>query len=69
MSSSDVRFWFKLFSELHQTKRVFINCGNKGDRSGRDRNENGIVTYHAYSVLDVAKVRLNNGRSVSLGLF
>ena len=68
MDSRDVRFWFKLFSELHQTKRVFINCGNKGDSYGRDRSESGIVTYHAYSVLDVAKVKLNNGRSVSLGL-
>ena len=68
MDSRDVRFWFKLFSELHQTKRIFINCGNKGDSYGLDRSESGIVTYHAYSVLDVAKVRLNNGRSVSLGL-
>ena len=68
MDSRDVRFWFKLFSELHQTKRVFINCGNKGDSYGRDRSESGIVTYHAYSVLDVAKVKLNNGRSASLGL-
>jgi len=68
MDSKDVRFWFKLFSELHQTKRVFINCGNKGDSYGRDRSESGIVTYHAYSVLDVAKLKLNNGRSVSLGL-
>jgi len=43
MDSRDVRFWFKLFSELHQTKRVFINCGNKGDSYGRDRSESGIV--------------------------
>ena len=68
MSSKDVRFWFKLFSELHQTKRVFINCGNKGDSYGRNRIESGIVTYHAYSVLDVTKVKLKNGRFASLGL-
>ena len=39
-----------------------------GDSYGRDRSESGIVTYHAYSVLDVTKVKLNNGRYVSLGL-
>ena len=67
MSQSNVKFWFRLFSELHKTKRVFINCGNKADSYGRDRTENGIVTYHAYSVLDVTKVKTDDGRYERLG--
>ena len=56
-----VRFYFNLLKELSReysgNRRVVITAGNLGHSDGSERDEKGVASFHAYSVLQVVQVR------------
>ena len=55
-----VRFYFNLLKELSTeysgNRRVVITAGNLGHSDGSERDEKGVASFHAYSVLQVVQV-------------
>ena len=55
-------FYFKLLNEMctkyNDKRRVAICAGNTSHSDGSDNDEKGLVSYHAYSVLDCVEVSL-----------
>ena len=61
VSQESVKFYFNLLKELSTeysgNRRVVITAGNLGHSDGSERDEKGVASYHAYSVLQVVQVK------------
>ena len=43
-----------------------MNAGNLSDSEGRERDEDGIIAYHAYTILDIKKCERKNAGDIIL---
>ena len=65
-------FYFNILNELSATygkdkkRRIVITAGNMGHSDGSDRDEKGLISYHAYSVLQIKELVNKSGDKVRL---
>lgn len=57
---------FQLLLGLMETDLIVLNAGNKGNEFNTRETERGILTYHAYSILQLKKIQNNRNTSIQL---